>query len=78
MLGAMDREGLMHRIANANKRIAEGTRHIAQQKKLVHGMERLGRDTAQAARLLQTFEETVQLHIADRDKLLRDSNTDPT
>jgi hypothetical protein len=72
----MDRASLERRLANADKHIVEGMRHIAQQKKLIQGMERLGRDTSMSKQLLQTFEETVRLHNADRDKLLRALNAE--
>ena len=72
----MDRASLERRLANADKHIVEGMRHIAQQKKLIQGMERLGRDTSMSKQLLQTFEETVRLHTADRDKLLRALNAE--
>jgi len=70
----MDRANLERRLANAEKHIDEGMRHIAQQKKLIQGMERLGRDASVSKKLLQTFEETVRLHKADREKLLRALN----
>ena len=72
----MDRASLERRLANADKHIVEGMRHIAQQKKLIQGMERLRRDTSMSKQLLQTFEETVRLHTADRDKLLRALNAE--
>jgi hypothetical protein len=74
----MDRATLERRLANANKHIAEGARHVAQQKALVQGMERQGRDSSTSKQLLQTFEETLRLHMADRDKLLRDLDADRT
>jgi hypothetical protein len=72
----MDIASLERRLANVDKHIVEGMRHIAQQKKLIQGMERLGRDTSMSKQLLQTFEETVRLHTADRDKLLRALNAE--
>jgi hypothetical protein len=74
MLSGMDRASLERRLANADKHIGEGMRHIAQQKALIQGMERLGRDTSMSKQLLQTFEEMLRLHTADRDKLLRELN----
>ena len=76
MLSGMDRASLERRLANANKHIDEGTRHVAQQKALVQGMERLKQDTSTAKQLLQTFEETLRLHTADRDELLRQLNAE--
>jgi hypothetical protein len=74
MLSGMDRASLERRLANANKHIVEGMRHVAQQRALVHGMERLGRDSSTSKELLRTFEETLRLHTDDRDKLLRQLN----
>ena len=67
----MDKANIQRRLANAEKHIVEGARHIAQQQKLIWGMARLGRDTSVSEQLLQTFEETQRLRLADRDKLLR-------
>jgi hypothetical protein len=76
MLRGMDRASLERRLANADKHIVEGMRHIAQQKALIQGMERLGRDTSTSKRLLRIFEETLRLHTAERDKLLRQLNAE--
>jgi hypothetical protein len=76
MLSGMDRASLERRLANADKHIVEGMRHIAQQKALIQGMERLGRDTSTSKRLLRIFEETLRLHTAERDKLLRQLNAE--
>jgi hypothetical protein len=75
---AMDRASLERRLANAQKHITEGERHVAAQQKLIQRMARLGRDTTRSQRLLETFEETLRLHMADRDKLLRELDEPPS
>ena len=76
MLSGMDRANLERRLANANKHIDEGTRHVAQQKAFVQGMERPGLDASTSRHLLQTFEETLRLHTTDREELVRQLNAE--
>jgi hypothetical protein len=55
----------------AEGHIALGERHIVRQRKLVVELEQKGCDTAEAKRLLASFEELQAMHIADRDRLRR-------
>lgn len=76
MVVRMDKAFVKRRLASAEKHIAEGARHIAQQTKLILGMERLGRDASQSKQLLRTFKDTQRLYLAERDKLRRQLNID--
>jgi len=53
----------------AEKHVAQGDQHLADQRELIFQMERDGHDTTEARRLLRQFEELQELHIADRDRL---------
>ena len=68
----MDREMLKQRLIVAEEHILLGERHIVRQRELVAELERDGHDTAEAIRLLTSFEELQVLHIADRDRLRRE------
>ena len=67
----MDRAMLKQHLAQAEGHIALGERHIVRQRKLVAELEQKGCDTAEAKRLLASFEELQAMHIADRDRLRR-------
>jgi hypothetical protein len=53
----MSRESLWPQLADAERRIAEAARYIAEQAALVGQLERDGRDTTDARRLLASFEK---------------------
>ncbi|WP_262273638.1 hypothetical protein [Microvirga yunnanensis] len=55
----------------ADRHIVEGRRRVADQTKLVETMARNGQDTVMAARLLRTFEETLEAWLAHRRNILR-------
>jgi hypothetical protein len=74
MLSGMDRANLECRLARADKHIADGVRHIAQQTGIIRGMERLGQDVRLSRLILQTFEANHSLYVAERDKLLSELN----
>jgi hypothetical protein len=61
-------EMLMERLSQA-ERLAEGKMHVERQRTLVENLALDGHDTTTAAALLQRFEETLALHIEDRDRL---------
>jgi hypothetical protein len=67
----MDRELLEKSLAEAERRIPEAERHVANQLEFVERLERDGRDPSQALQLLQQFEEVLAIHMADRDRLRR-------
>ncbi|HSC19371.1 MAG TPA: hypothetical protein VLC74_10685 [Rhizomicrobium sp.] len=56
----------------AETHVAEGEHHVARQRELVAELDRDGHDTSQGRRLLLEFEELQAMHIADRNRLLRE------
>jgi hypothetical protein len=68
----MDRVTLERHLAQVEEVIMKGERHLARQRGLVSELERHGLDSDQAQRLLLQFEELQALHIADRDRLLKE------
>jgi hypothetical protein len=68
----MDREKLEQHLQEAERNIAQSTMHVVEQHGLVMRLERDGRDTADARRLLELFEESRELYLTDRDRLRRE------
>jgi len=68
----MDQEMLEQHLLHAEARVAQGDRRVAKQRRLVARLERDGQDTSEARMLLEELEESRKLHVADRDRLLRD------
>ena len=68
----MDREVLRAHLAQAEDNVTLGEQHIAKQRALIEKLEGDGHDTVKARELLAVFEETQVLHVADRDRLLRE------
>ncbi len=68
----MDSAMLFDHLARAERQVAEGERHVATQRELVAKLGRDGHDTEQARLLLKQFEDLLALHVADRDRLLRE------
>ena len=56
----------------ANKHVAKGEQHLANQRELICQMERDGHNSTEARRLLKEFEELQAMHIADRERLLQE------
>ena len=68
----MDREMLEQHLLHAEALVAQGDRRVTKQRRLVARLERDGQDTSEARTLLAELEESRKLHVADRDRLLRD------
>jgi hypothetical protein len=71
----MDREQLLQHLAQAEDHVATGIEHIERQQKVIAELERDGHDLTQAKALLDQFEQLQQMHVADRDRLLRNLET---
>jgi hypothetical protein len=67
----MDREKLKRQLDEAGENIGRGVRLVVEQGNLIARLEQKGWDTADARRLLKLLEESRDLHIAERDRLLR-------
>jgi len=60
---------LLERLALAERRVAEGTRQINHQYRLIAELERDGHDTTDAINRVIEFLETQELRLHDRDLL---------
>lgn len=69
----MDHAALQAHLAQTERHVAEGEQRIVRQREILRELERDAHaDAAARAReLLAKFEETLALHIADRDRLRR-------
>jgi hypothetical protein len=68
----MDPERLKQYLQQTEQNIAQGNRHVAEQHALVARLEQQGHDAASARALLALLEESLRLHMAERDRLLRE------
>jgi len=68
-LNSMDRQMLMEHLSQAERHVAEGMVHVEKQRTLVENMARDGHDIREHEALLRQFEETLGLHIKNRDQL---------
>ena len=59
-------------LALAERHVAEGERHVAEQRARVEALQRDGHDTTQSLMLLSQFQEVLELHVSDRDRLRRE------
>ncbi|MGV7218554.1 hypothetical protein, partial [Bradyrhizobium sp. UFLA05-112] len=66
----MDRAIRLAELAEAEKRVALGERHIVQQEQRIAELDRDGHDTRDAFALLDTFRQTQVQHVAHRDFIL--------
>ncbi|MCP3397755.1 MULTISPECIES: hypothetical protein [unclassified Bradyrhizobium] len=56
----------------AERHIAQGERHIAEQEERIAHLARLGADTTEAQRLLNSFFATQMQHIQHRERILNE------
>lgn len=63
---------LQGHLAQAEAHIKTGQKNIARQRELIAQLEREGHDTVSARNTLTQFEELQALHIADRERILRE------
>jgi hypothetical protein len=59
-------------LAQAERLVLEGERHVARQRQIVAELGRDGRDTKEALDLLRRLEEWSALRIDDRDRLRKE------
>jgi hypothetical protein len=67
----MDREKLRRQLDEAEENVAQSVQHVTEQWNLIARLEEKGQDTATPRRLLGLLEESRDLHIVERDRLLR-------
>ena len=74
MLRPMNRATLLAHLAQVERRVRDGERHLSRQREIVDELERHGRrgsQTAKTAReILDTFEMAQSAHLNDRAHLL--------
>jgi hypothetical protein len=68
----MDKAMILDHLAMAERHVVQGRRHIAQQMQIVINLENGGHDTTVARSLLINFEDAQRMHIADRDRLVKE------
>lgn len=68
---------LREHLAIASRHVAQGEQHVSRQRELIAELERNGHNTAQATQLLVQFEELLAMHIADRDRIVRELAEQP-
>jgi hypothetical protein len=59
-------------LEQAERHVLLGMRHVMRQRELIQRLESGGHDTREANRLLRQFEDLLELHIHDRDRLRRE------
>lgn len=68
----MNKAMVEQHLSEARRHVAEGEIHIARQRKIVYELQRDGKDTAMALRLLDNFIDLQTMHIADMERLKRE------
>ena len=66
----MDRATLAEFLTQAERHVALGRVHIARQREIVERIRATHQDPTQAIELLAIFEQLLETHIADRDRLV--------
>ena len=72
MPGPMDQQMLKRHLAQAEEYIATGDKNIARQREVIAELERGGHQTRQAIATLAQSEGLQAMHLADRDRILRE------
>ena len=68
----MARANLKHLVEDAELRVQRGRRNIDRQGEVVSALERDNRDATIAKALLKIFEKALAIHVADRDRLIKE------
>ena len=67
-----DRQMIIDHLERAERHVFEGTARVARQRQLLTELICDGLPSLQSKLLLKTFEECLAMHIADRDRLLKE------
>jgi len=67
-----DRAALEEQLSMAGENVRRGIEHVRKQRDKVQWLERGGRDAAQDRKVLDTAEDSLLLHMSDRDRLLKE------
>jgi hypothetical protein len=68
----MARANLKHLLEDAEMRVQRGQRNIDHQCEVISALERDGQDATIAKALLKIFEKANEIHVADRDRLIKE------
>ena len=68
----MARASLKHFLEDTELRVRRGQRNADRQREAVSALECADHDAAIAKRLLILFEKANEIHVADRDRLIKD------
>ena len=74
----MVRDILERQLTKAEEQVAIAAQNVARQRELVAELERDGYDATQAKKMLEQFLEQQALHIADRDRLIKELGEPPS
>jgi len=66
---AIERAMWEQHLALAERHIAEGEGTVTHQRRIVADLEREGHDSAKARALLHQFQQLLDLHVVDRDRI---------
>ena len=66
----MHRNMLIDHLAQAERHIAQGKMHVDRQRQIVEDLVRDSKDAGRSRKLLELFEDTLETHIEERDRLL--------
>jgi hypothetical protein len=69
---SMDREMLQRHLAQAEQHTEAGRKHIARQREIITELECDGHETTTAWALMDQLEQAQAMHIADRERILRE------
>ena len=70
----MHRSVIAERLAQAERHVAQGRKHVRRQRQLIGELERDHDDATTPGKLLAPFEEALALHLATRERLLAELN----
>jgi hypothetical protein len=68
----MDPVMLREHLAQTERHVLEGRRHVARQRGVIAALDRQGADSAAAMTLLRQFEAWLALHVEDRERLRKE------
>ena len=68
----MDRDILKRHLAQVEEQVAIGATNIARQRDLIAELHRDGHHASQAKQMLAQFLDLQAMHIADRDRLIKE------
>jgi hypothetical protein len=63
---------LKHLLEDAEMRVQRGQRNIDHQREVISALELDGQDATIAKALLKIFEKANEIHVADRDRLIKE------